>query len=185
MIIFFTGGNYFMTTICAVRHNGHTAMAGDGQVTMGEKVIMKGTAHKVRKIYDNKVAVGFAGTVSDAFNLQDRFEKKLNQYSGNLQRAAVELAQEWRGDQQLQKLEALLVVMDKDNLLLVSGSGEVIEPDNDVLAIGSGGNYALSAAIALTNHALEMSAKEIAKSSLHIAGDIDIFTNHNVITEVL
>ena len=106
-----------MTTICAVRHHGQTAMAGDGQVTMGEKVIMKGTAHKIHKIYDGKVAVGFAGTVSDAFNLEDRFDKKLNQYSGNLQRAAVELAQEWRGDQQLQKLEALLIVMDQDNLL--------------------------------------------------------------------
>ncbi|GEN47291.1 HslVU peptidase proteolytic subunit [Ligilactobacillus pobuzihii] len=174
-----------MTTICAVRHNGHTAMAGDGQVTMGEQVIMKGTAHKIRKIYDGKVAVGFAGSVSDALNLQDRFEKKLNQYSGNLQRASVELAQEWRGDQQLQKLEALLVVMDKDNLLLVSGSGEVIEPDNDVLAIGSGGNYALAAAVALTAHAPEMSAEEIAQSALHIAGNIDIFTNQNVITEVL
>src|SRR5699024_6878098 len=146
-----------MTTICAVRHHGHTAMAGDGQVTRGEQVIMKGTAHKIRKIYDGKVAVGFAGSVSDALNLQDRFEKKLNQYSGNLQRASVELAQEWRGDQQLQKLEALLVVMDKDNLLLVSGSGEVIEPDNDVLAIGSGGNYALAAAVALSGHAPEMS----------------------------
>lgn len=174
-----------MTTICAVRHHGQTAMAGDGQVTMGEKVIMKGTAHKIHKIYDEKVAVGFAGTVSDAFNLEDRFDKKLNQYSGNLQRAAVELAQEWRGDQQLQKLEALLIVMDQDNLLLVSGSGEVIEPDEDVLAIGSGGNYAQAAAVALVKHAPEMSATEIAQAALEIAGDIDIFTNHNVITETL
>lgn len=115
--------SFHATTICAVRHNGKTAMAGDGQVTMGEKVIMKGTAHKVRKIYDGKVVVGFAGSVADAFNLEDRFEKKLNQYSGNLQRAAVELAQEWRSDQALQKLEALLIVMDAKNLLLVSGSG--------------------------------------------------------------
>lgn len=174
-----------MTTICAVRHNGHTAMAGDGQVTMGEKTIMKGTAHKIQKIYEGQVAVGFAGSVSDAFNLEDRFEKKLNQYSGNLKRAAVKLAQEWRGDQQLQKLEALLIVMDQNNLLLVSGSGEVIEPDDDVLAIGSGGNFALAAAVALTKHASEMSAEDIAKASLKIAGDIDIFTNHNVITEVL
>ncbi|GBG94878.1 ATP-dependent protease subunit HslV [Ligilactobacillus salitolerans] len=174
-----------MTTICAVRHNGHTAMAGDGQVTMGKEVIMKGTAHKIRKIYDDKVAVGFAGTVSDAFNLEDRFEKKLNQYTGNLQRAAVELAREWRGDQQLQKLEALLVVMDKDNLLLVSGTGEVIEPDDNVLSIGSGGNYALAAARAMLEHAPAMSAQEVAQGALKIAGDIDIFTNHNVITEVL
>ncbi len=174
-----------MTTICAVRHNGHTAMAGDGQVTLGEKVIMKGTAHKIRKIFDDQVAVGFAGTVSDAFNLEDRFEKKLTQYSGNLKRAAVELAQEWRGDQQLQKLEALLIVMDKENILLISGSGEVIEPDDNVLAIGSGGNYALAAAKALTIHAQTMSAEKIAQTSLNIAGDIDIFTNHNIIVEVL
>ena len=130
------------TTICAVRQNGHNAMAGDGQVTMGEKVVMKGTAHKVRRIYNDQVVVGFAGSVADAFNLEDRFEKKLNEFSGNLQRAAVELAQEWRSDQALQKLEALLIVMNKDDMLLVSGSGEVITPDNDVLAIGSGGNFA-------------------------------------------
>ena len=177
--------SFHATTICAVRHNGKTAMAGDGQVTMGEKVIMKGTAHKVRKIYDGKAVVGFAGSVADAFNLEDRFEKKLNQYSGNLQRAAVELAQEWRSDQALQKLEALLIVMDAKNLLLVSGSGEVIEPDDDVLAIGSGGNYALAAAKAMTKYADGMSAAEIAKAAIGIAGDIDIFTNHNIICEEL
>lgn len=160
-------------------------MAGDGQVTMGEKVIMKNTAHKVRRIYNDQVVVGFAGSVADAFNLEDRFEKKLNEYSGNLQRAAVELAQEWRSDQALQKLEALLIVMDKDTILLVSGSGEVIEPDDNVLAIGSGGNYALAAAKALTKHASDMSAIEIAKAAINIAGDIDIFTNHNVIAEEL
>ena len=160
-------------------------MAGDGQVTMGEKVIMKNTAHKVRRIYNNQVVVGFAGSVADAFNLEERFEKKLNEYSGNLQRAAVELAQEWRSDQALQKLEALLIVMDKDTILLVSGSGEVIEPDDNVLAIGSGGNYALAAAKALTKHASDMSAIEIAKAAINIAGDIDIFTNHNVIAEEL
>jgi len=173
------------TTICAVRQNGHNAMAGDGQVTMGEKVIMKGTAHKVRRIYDNQVVVGFAGSVADAFNLEDRFEKKLNEFSGNLQRAAVELAQEWRSDQALQKLEALLIVMNKDDMLLVSGSGEVITPDNDVLAIGSGGNFALSAARAMQLHAPDMSAQEVAEAAIHIAGDIDIFTNHNVISETL
>ncbi|GET11783.1 ATP-dependent protease subunit HslV [Ligilactobacillus agilis] len=170
--------SFHATTICAVRHNGHCAMAGDGQVTMGEKVIMKNTAHKVRRIYNDQVVVGFAGSVADAFNLEERFEKKLNEYSGNLQRAAVELAQEWRSDQALQKLEALLIVMDKDTILLVSGSGEVIEPDDNVLAIGSGGNYALAAAKALTKHASDMSA-------INIAGDIDIFTNHNVIAEEL
>lgn len=160
-------------------------MAGDGQVTMGEKVIMKNTAHKVRRIYNDQVVVGFAGSVADAFNLEERFEKKLNEYSGNLQRAAVELAQEWRSDQALQKLEALLIVMDKDTILLVSGFGEVIEPDDNVLAIGSGGNYALAAAKALTKHASDMSAIEIAKAAINIAGDIDIFTNHNVIAEEL
>ena len=160
-------------------------MAGDGQVTMGEKVIMKNTAHKVRRIYNDQVVVGFAGSVADAFNLEERFEKKLNEYSGNLQRAAVELAQEWRSDQALQKLEALLTVMDKNTILLVSGSGEVIEPDDNVLAIGSGGNYALAAAKALTKHASDMSAIEIAKAAINIAGDIDIFTNHNVIAEEL
>jgi len=173
------------TTISAVRQNGHNAMAGDGQVTMGEKVVMKGTAHKVRRIYNDQVVVGFAGSVADAFNLEDRFEKKLNEYSGNLQRAAVELAQEWRSDQALQKLEALLIVMDKDEMLLVSGSGEVITPDNDVLAIGSGGNFALAAARAMQEHAKDMNAREIAEAAINIAGDIDIFTNHNVISEAL
>lgn len=177
--------SFHATTICAVRHNGHTAMAGDGQVTMGEKVIMKGSAKKVRRIYNDKVVVGFAGSVADAFNLEDRFEKKLDQYSGNLQRAAVELAQEWRSDQALQKLEALLIVMDKENLLLVSGSGEVIEPDDNVLAIGSGGNYAFAAAKAMTAYAKDLSAAEIAQNAIKIAGDIDIFTNHNIIVEEL
>ena len=173
------------TTICAVRQNGHNAMAGDGQVTMGEKVVMKGTAHKVRRIYNNEVVVGFAGSVADAFNLEERFEKKLNEFSGNLQRSAVELAQEWRSDQALQKLEALLIVMNKDDMLLVSGSGEVISPDHDVLAIGSGGNFALAAARAMQLHANDMSAKENAEAAINIAGDIDIFTNHNVISEEL
>lgn len=173
------------TTICAVRQHGHNAMAGDGQVTMGEKVVMKGTAHKVRRIYNDQVVVGFAGSVADAFNLEDRFEKKLNEYSGNLQRASVELAQDWRGDQALQKLEALLIVMDKDEMFLVSGSGEVISPDNDVLAIGSGGNFALAAARAMQDHTTDMSAKDIAEAAINIAGDIDIFTNHNVISEAL
>lgn len=173
------------TTICAVLHNGQAAMAGDGQVTMGEQVIMKGTARKVRRIYNNQVVVGFAGSVADAFNLEERFEKKLNEYSGNLSRAAVELAQDWRSDQTLQKLEALLIVMNKDQLLLVSGNGEVIEPDDNILAIGSGGNYALAAAKALTANAQTMSAHDIAHAAISIAGDIDIFTNHNIIVEDL
>lgn len=174
-----------MTTICAVKHNGKTAIAGDGQVTLGEKVIMKGSARKVRRIYNDKVAVGFAGGVADATNLEEKFENKLNEYSGNLERAAVELAQEWRGDRTLQKLEAMLIVIDKDNLLIVSGSGEVIAPDNGVLAIGSGGNYAQAAAVALSEYSKDMSAGEIAKAALNIAADIDIFTNHNIIVEEL
>ena len=174
-----------MTTICAVKHNGKTAIAGDGQVTLGEKVIMKGSARKVRRIYNDKVAVGFAGGVADAINLEEKFENKLNEYSGNLERAAVELAQEWRGDRTLQKLEAMLIVIDKDNLLIVSGSGEVIAPDHVVLAIGSGGNYAQAAAVALSEYSKDMSAGEIAKAALNIAADIDIFTNHNIIVEEL
>ena len=174
-----------MTTICAVKHNGKTAIAGDGQVTLGEKVIMKFSARKVRRIYNDKVAVGFAGGVADAINLEEKFENKLNEYSGNLERAAVELAQEWRGDRTLQKLEAMLIVIDKDNLLIVSGSGEVIAPDNGVLAIGSGGNYAQAAAVALSEYSKDMSAGEIAKAALNIAADIDIFTNHNIIVEEL
>ncbi|MBY7147476.1 HslU--HslV peptidase proteolytic subunit, partial [Levilactobacillus brevis] len=126
-----------------------------------------------------------AGSVADAFNLEEKFEAQLNEYSGNLQRAAVELAKQWRSDQALQKLEALLIVMDKDEMLLVSGSGEVIAPDDDILAIGSGGNFALAAATALHHHATDMSAKEIAESAIHIAGGIDIFTNENVISEEL
>ena len=159
-----------MTTICAVKHNGKTAIAGDGQVTLGEKVIMKGSARKVRRIYNDKVAVGFAGGVADAINLEEKFENKLNEYSGNLERAAVELAQEWRGDRTLQKLEAMLIVIDKDNLLIVSGSG---------------GNYAQAAAVALSEYSKDMSAGEIAKAALNIAADIDIFTNHNIIVEEL
>jgi len=146
---------------------------------------MKGTAHKIRRIYNNQVVVGFAGSVADAFNLEEKFEAQLTEYSGNLQRAAVELAKQWRSDQALQKLEALLIVMDKDEMLLVSGSGEVIAPDDDILAIGSGGNFALAAATALHHHNQDMSAKEIAESAIHIAGGIDIFTNDHVISEEL
>ena len=174
-----------MTTICAVRHNGHTAIAGDGQVTLGEKVIMKGNAHKVRTIYHDQVVVGFAGGVADAITLQDWFEKKLEHYSGELRRAAVELAQDWRKDPALQKLEAMMIVMNKQDLLVVSGSGEVIDPDDDVVAIGSGGNLAQAAAIAMLHHAPDMSAADIAHSAIDIAAGIDIFTNHNIITKAL
>lgn len=159
-------------------------MAGDGQVTMGESVIMKGTAKKVRRIYNNEVVVGFAGSVADAFNLEEKFEGKLNQYKGNLMRAAVELAMEWRSDKMMQKLEAMLIVMNDKEMLVVSGTGEVIAPDDGILAIGSGGNYALAAARALKRHGKEeMTAGEIAKAALNIAADICVYTNHNVIVE--
>jgi ATP-dependent HslUV protease subunit HslV len=172
------------TTICAVRRDGVTAIAGDGQVTMGESVIMKGTAKKVRRIYGGKVVVGFAGSVADAFALCEKFEDKLTQYSGNLPRAAVELAQDWRTDRAMRKLEAMLLCADKENLMLVSGTGEVIEPDGGVLAIGSGGNYALAAARALYENT-EMKAEEIAYKALKIASDICVFTNDNITVETV
>ena len=171
------------TTICAVRRDGEIALAGDGQVTMGEKTVMKGTARKVRRIYGGKVVIGFAGSVSDAFALTERFEDKLTQYSGNLPRAAVELAQDWQMNKTA-KLEAMLLCADKDNLLLVSGTGEVIEPDDGVLAIGSGGNFALAAARALYQNT-DLSAHEIAEKALKVASEICIFTNGNIIVETV
>ncbi|MDN6626814.1 MAG: ATP-dependent protease subunit HslV [Pisciglobus halotolerans] len=177
--------DFHSTTIFAIHHKGKNAMAGDGQVTMGEQVIMKGTAKKVRRIYNNEVVVGFAGSVADAFTLEEKFEGKLNQYKGNLTRAAVELAQEWRSDRAMQKLEALLIVMNKDEMLLVSGNGEVIQPDDGILAIGSGGNFALAAGRALKRHGEELSASQIARESLETAADICVFTNHNIIVEEL
>jgi len=170
------------TTICAVCRNGEIALAGDGQVTMGQSTVLKGKARKVRRIYGGKVVVGFAGSVADAFALSEKFEDKLTQYSGNLTRAAVELAQDWRMDKAMRKLEAMLLCADKDNLMLVSGTGEVIEPDDGILAIGSGGNYALAAARALYQNT-ELSAAEIARKSLEIASEICVFTNGNIIVE--
>lgn len=167
------------TTIVAVKKDGCTAIAGDGQVTMGEKTIMKSTAKKVRRLYNDKVVVGFAGSVADAFSLCERFETKLTQYSGSLRRSAVSLAQEWRSDKALRKLEALLIVADKEDLLIVSGTGEVIDPDDGIAAIGSGGMYAMAAAKALINNT-ELSAKEIAEKSIKIASDICVFTNGNI-----
>lgn len=178
-------GMFHATTILAVQHKGETAMAGDGQVTMGESVIMKGTAKKIRKIYNDEVIVGFAGSVADAFTLEEKFENNLNKYNGNLQRAAVELAQEWRSDKMMRELEALLIVANKDEMLLISGTGEVIQPDDSVVSIGSGGNYALAAARALKRHNKEMSAEEIAYEGLKTASEIDVYTNENIITEKL
>ena len=172
------------TTICAVRRNGEIAIAGDGQVTMGENVIMKNGAKKVRRIFDGKVVIGFAGSVADAFALSEKFEGKLTQYAGNLPRAAVELAQDWRMNKEMRKLEALLLVADRENLMLVSGTGEVIEPDEGILAIGSGGNFALAAGRALIQNT-DLSAPEIAEKALHIASDICVYTNSNIIVETV
>lgn len=171
------------TTVVAVKRNGHVAMAGDGQVTAGNTV-MKGNAHKVRRIYDGKILTGFAGSVADAFTLFDLFETKIKEFNGDLTRAAVELAKMWRTEKSLQKLEALLLVANKDKILLISGDGNVIEPENDVLAIGSGGNYAYAAALAYLESS-NYSACEIAEKSLKIAGDICIYTNNQITVEEL
>ncbi|HIQ70809.1 MAG TPA: ATP-dependent protease subunit HslV [Candidatus Onthenecus intestinigallinarum] len=170
------------TTICAVKKDGRIAVAGDGQVTMGEHTIFKATAHKVRRIFGGKVVTGFAGSVADAFSLCERFEEKLTQFGGNLERAAVELAQEWRSDKAMRKLDAMLIVAGGEDLLIVSGTGEVITPDDGVAAVGSGGNYAMAAARALCQNT-DLSAHDIAQKALHIAADICVYTNHNVIVE--
>ena len=172
------------TTICAVRRNGMTAIAGDGQVTMGESVIMKNGAVKVRRLYNNQVVTGFAGGVADAFALSERLEAKLNQFAGNLQRAAVELALEWRTDKAMRKLEAMMICADKENLFVLDGAGNIIEPDNGVLTIGSGGNYALAAAKAMMENT-ELPADEIAKKALLIAASICVFTNDHITVEVV
>ncbi|MDF2606371.1 MAG: proteasome and subunit [Bacillales bacterium] len=179
-------GQFHATTIFAIRHKGNCAMAGDGQVTLGNQVVMKNTARKVRRLFNGKVLAGFAGSVADAFTLFELFEARLQEYNGNLTRAAVELAKKWRSDNVLRKLEAMLIVMDENNLLLISGTGEVIEPDDDILAIGSGGNYALSAGRALKRFSGDsLTASEIAKSSLVIASEICVFTNNNIVLEEL
>ncbi|TFB23220.1 ATP-dependent protease subunit HslV [Filobacillus milosensis] len=176
---------FHATTIFAVLHKGKAAMSGDGQVTLGNAVVMKHKARKVRKLFNGKVLAGFAGSVADAFTLFEKFEAYLEKYSGNLSRAAVELAKEWRSDKVLRKLEAMLIVMNHDTMLLVSGTGEVIEPDDEVLAIGSGGNYALSAGRALKRFGENQSAEEIAKAALQIASEICVFTNDQIVLETL
>ena len=174
-----------MTTIFAIKHHGKMAIAGDGQVTLGNQVVMKHTARKVRRLFNDQVVAGFAGSVADAFTLFEKFEANLHEYNGNLQRAAVELAKEWRGDKMLRQLEAMLIVMDKTDLLLVSGTGEVIEPDDGILAIGSGGNYALAAGRALKKYGADLSADTIARESLTLASEICVFTNDNIIVETI
>lgn len=172
------------TTICAVKKDGKIAIAGDGQVTMGNSVIVKTTSKKIRRIYENKVVVGFAGVVADAFALCERFEEMLNKHSGNLMRSAVDLVSFWRNDKYMRQLEAMLIVADKENILLLSGTGEIMEPEDDICAIGSGGNYALASARALAQNT-NLSAKEIAYKSLVVASEICVFTNKNIIVEEL
>ncbi|MAO64492.1 MAG: HslU--HslV peptidase proteolytic subunit [Balneola sp.] len=167
------------TTVVGVIHNGKAAIGSDGQATM-DKTVMKSTVKKVRKLYDGKILAGFAGSTADAFTLFEKYEEKLNEYNGNMERAAVELAKEWRKDKFLQKLQALLIVMNDEKSLVISGQGDVIEPDHSIATIGSGGSYALAAARAMMDHAPELTAKEIVEKSLHIAADIDIYTNHNL-----
>ena len=176
---------FHATTIVAVRRSENdVCIGGDGQVTMGETSVMKHTAKKVRKIYRNTVLTGFAGSVSDAFTLTEKFEKKLEEHAGNLKRAAVALAQSWRSDQAIRNLEALMIAADEECLLVISGNGEVIEPDQDFVAIGSGGNYAYAAANALFNHT-DMDAENIVRESLLVASSICVYTNSNISVEKL
>jgi ATP-dependent HslUV protease subunit HslV len=174
---------FHATTIVAVKRGGHVVIAGDGQVSMGN-TIMKGTARKVRRIHDDKLLAGFAGSTADALTLFELFEAKLREHGGNLTRAAVELTKDWRKDKVLRRLEALMLVADRDRILLLSGTGDVIEPDGDCHAIGSGGPYALAAARALCAHT-ELPARRIAEEALAVAADICVFTNHNVVVEEL
>ena len=175
---------FHATTIVAVRHRGKTAIAGDGQVTFGGNTVMKHNAKKVRRLYHGKVLAGFAGSVADAFTLFGKFETKLEEFNGNLMRSAVELAKDWRTDRVLRKLEALLIVTDSEHMLIISGNGEVIEPDDNVTAIGSGGSYALAPARAVLKHS-NLTAPEIARESLEIAAGICIYTNNHITVEEL
>ena len=172
------------TTILCVRHNGQVVLAGDGQVTAGQ-TIMKRSAKKVRRLHQDRVLAGFAGSTADGLTLFDKFEAKLQEYSGVLRRAAVELAKDWRTDRILRRLEAMLVVADKESSLLISGVGDVIEPDDGILAIGSGGNYALSAARALVRHNPSMSAREIVEGAMKIASEVCVYTNDQFVFEQL
>lgn len=175
---------YHATTILGLIHNGKAAMAGDGQVSYDD-TILKSTASKIRTMNEGKILAGFAGTAAEALALFELLEKKIDEFEGNLPRAAVELAKEWRMDKALQKLEAIIAVTDKENIFLVSGTGDVIEPDDGIIAIGSGGTFALAAARAFKVATPKMSAKKIAEESLKIAADICIYTNHNITVETL
>jgi len=171
------------TTILGIRHKGDVAMAGDGQVTLGDTILKTG-ARKIRKMYNNSIVVGFAGATADALTLFEKFETKLEQFNGNLSRSVVELAKDWRTDRYLRRLYAQLAVMDKENSYLISGTGDVIEPDDDIIALGSGGPYALAAARALVKHT-NLNAKQIVEEAMKIAGGICIYTNTNLVIEEL
>jgi ATP-dependent HslUV protease, peptidase subunit HslV len=170
------------TTVVAVLHNGEVAIGADGQATMGNTVA-KSNVKKIRKLMDGKIIAGFAGSTADSFTLIERFEEKLSAYAGNMKRAAIELAKDWRTDRYLRKLEAMLIAASADELLVISGTGDVLEPDNQVAAIGSGSMYAQSAALALKKHAQHLTAEEMVRESLNIAADICIYTNHNFTIE--
>jgi len=172
------------TTVIAIKHKGSVAIGADGQATFGNTVA-KSNVRKIRKLQEDKVITGFAGSTADAFTLLERFDEKLSAYGGNMKRAAIELAKDWRTDRYLRRLEAMLIIADKDEILIVSGTGDVIEPDHQIAAIGSGSMFAQSAALALKKHADHMSAEEIVRESLNIAADICIYTNHNLVIEVL
>lgn len=172
------------TTVLAVVHNGQVAIGADGQATMGNYVA-KSNVKKIRKLQDGKIVTGFAGSTADAFTLLERFDEKLSAYGGNMKRAAIELAKDWRTDRYLRRLEAMLIVANNEEVLIVSGTGDVLEPDNQIAAIGSGAMYAQSAATALKKHANQMSAEELVRESLNIAADICIYTNHNLVVEVI
>lgn len=170
------------TTVLAVLHNGQVSIGADGQATLGNTVA-KSNVRKVRRMNDGKILAGFAGSTADAFTLLERFEEKLAAYGGNMKRAAIELAKDWRTDRYLRKLEAMLITVNKEEILMISGTGDVIEPDDQVAAIGSGSMYARSAALALKKHAQHLTAEEMVRESLHIAADICIYTNHNLVIE--
>ncbi|GAB5526148.1 MAG: ATP-dependent protease subunit HslV [Roseivirga sp.] len=170
------------TTVLAVKHNGSVAIGADGQATMGNTVA-KSNVKKIRKLQDGKIVTGFAGSTADAFTLLDRFDEKLNAHGGNMERAAVELAKDWRMDRYLRKLEAMMIVANKDDILIISGTGDVLKPDNGIAAIGSGSMYAQAAATALVGHTTDLDSQKIVEESLNIAADICIYTNHNLIIE--
>jgi ATP-dependent HslUV protease subunit HslV len=177
------GDRFHSTTILAVRLNGHTVLAGDGQVTFGQTVMKQG-ARKIRRLHHDRILAGFAGSAADSFALFSRFEAKLEQYRGNLERSAVELARDWRTDRALRRLEAMLVVADNEGMFLLSGTGDLIQPDDGLVAIGSGGPFALAAARALVRHTT-LSAREVAEQAMGIAADICIYTNNQIVVEEL